>query len=162
MPRASRRTATESKPKPPLIIEKSAGAVVFHRGSQLHYLLIKSSYWEFPKGLIDNDESESQAALREVREETGLRVELVPGFRHAIQYFYRRKDGSGLVKKSVIYFLAEADSEHVKLSWEHLESAWLTFEQALAQLPYENARAILTAAHAQVTGAGDTGSGSAA
>src|SRR5918912_3800697 len=107
-------------------IEKSAGAVVFHRGSTLQYLLIFSTYWEFPKGLIDPEESEQEAAVREVREETGLQVELRSGFRHEINYFYRRRNTGLLIKKQVVYFLAEAKEQTVKLSWEHKDSVWLS------------------------------------
>jgi len=55
----SKRKASSGKP--PLQIEKSAGAVVFHRGAQLEYLLIRSTFWEFPKGLVDVKESEMDA-----------------------------------------------------------------------------------------------------
>ena len=54
-----------------MAIEKSAGAVVFHRGKQTEYLLLLSTYWGFPKGRIEPGEDERTAALREIKEETG-------------------------------------------------------------------------------------------
>ncbi len=141
----AKRTAA----RPPMIFEKSAGAVVFARGKQVEYLLISQNYWEFPKGMIDPDEGETAAARREVREETGLEVELIPGFRESIQYFYRHKDGA-LVKKQVVYFLGEAKSRKVQLSWEHREARWVTFDEAMNLLQYENARTILKKANERI------------
>jgi 8-oxo-dGTP pyrophosphatase MutT (NUDIX family) len=130
--------------------EKSAGAVVFFRVAPIQYLLIRAGAWEFPKGLMDARESETAAALREVREETGLTVELLPGFRESIEYSYRHKSDHALVKKQVIYFLGEAHSQDVKISWEHLEAQWASYEQALELLKYKNAREILRRAHFRV------------
>lgn len=147
MARATKKPAAVRAPKPKttVTVEKSAGAVVFHRGQQVTYLLIFSTYWEFPKGLVEPNEQEVEAAIREVREETGLDVALVDGFRQDINYFYRR--AGSLVKKQVVYFLAEANTQTVHLSWEHREAKWLPFESALQQLKYENAREILTKAN---------------
>ncbi len=149
---ATKKTATkrrtvkaEPKPRPPLLIEKSAGAVVFYRGAQLEYLLIFSTYWEFPKGQVETDESEIDAAIREVREETDLEVKLLPGFREEINYFYRR--GGNLIKKQVVYFLGEAPDQNVKVSWEHHEAEWLTFDAAMKELKYGNARVVLEKAN---------------
>lgn len=135
------RKGRAAKPRPRVVFEKSAGAVVFHRGDELDYLLIFSTYWEFPKGLVEAGESETEAAVREVREETGLEVRLVSGFRHEINYWYRRE--VSLVKKQVVYLLGEAPNREVTLSHEHREAKWLPFAAARAELVYENARAIL-------------------
>lgn len=145
-----KKTTLTEKSKPKLVIEKSAGAVVFYRSAQVEYLLLRANYWEFPKGLVDAHESELDAAVREVREETGLAITLLPDFRETIQYFYRRKESGGLVKKQVVYFLGEAQERAYRVSWEHQEARWVTFEQAMELLEYENAREILTKAHTRV------------
>lgn len=146
--RATHKTTCQATHK--ARVEKSAGAVVFFRGVPIEYLLIFSTYWEFPKGLIDPHESPREAALREVREETGLEIRLIPDFQEEIGYFYRRRETGTLVKKQVVYFLGEAPSKEVKLSWEHHQARWASFAEALALLPHENARAILRKAHARV------------
>ena len=56
-------------------LETSAGGVVMHAGEdEPRYLLIRDSYgnWGFPKGHLETGERPEDAALREVREETGL------------------------------------------------------------------------------------------
>lgn len=136
------------KPKLTMILEKSAGAVVFHRNGEPQYLLLHAKHWEFPKGLIDAHESEQDAAVREVREETGLDILLEPEFKETVQYFYRRKEGGALVKKQVVYFLGEARVREHKISWEHQEARWVKMEQGLELLEYENLREILKRAHA--------------
>lgn len=126
--------------------EKSAGAIVYFRGRPLEFLLIAATYWEFPKGGIDPDESEVEAALREVREETGLNVRLRDGFRRETTYFYRRHRDGALVKKQVVYFLGEATTREVRLSSEHTDKAWLPFEEAHSRLRHDSTRRLLTEA----------------
>lgn len=121
--------------------ERSAGAVVFYRGAHVEYLLLHSSYWGFAKGHIEPGESERAAALREVREETSLRVVLLDGFRQVDEYlFWRRGE---LAQKQSIYFLGEATTRAARISWEHDDLVWLTFDDALARLEYEGGKEIL-------------------
>jgi tRNA nucleotidyltransferase (CCA-adding enzyme) len=138
------------KSKPPLVLEKSAGAVVFHRNAQIEYLLLRANHWEFPKGLIDPHEEDEDAAVREVREETALAITIIPPFRETLGYFYRRRNPGALVKKQVVYFLGEASALAFTLSWEHREARWVDFDGALDLLEYENLRDLLRLAHAFV------------
>jgi len=129
-----------------MITEKSSGAVVFHRGEQIEYLLLLSNFWGFPKGHIEAGENEREAALREIREETGLEVTLVKGFRAVDEYWYQRQGAR--VRKQAIFFLAAATHRASKISWEHLALVWLPFDQAMERVKYENLREILTMAQA--------------
>lgn len=67
------------------LYHKSCGAVVYRivRGCPELLLLLQSASrgWSFPKGHMEPGESETQTALREIREETGMRVTLQGGFR---------------------------------------------------------------------------------
>jgi 8-oxo-dGTP pyrophosphatase MutT (NUDIX family) len=128
-----------------MIVEKSAGAVVFCRGAQIKYLLLHSSYWGFPKGHIESGESERAAAMREVREETGLHIALLDDFRQVDEYAFARR--TELIQKQSIYFLGEAASHAARISWEHDDWAWLSFDDALARLEYEGGKTILRQAN---------------
>jgi bis(5'-nucleosidyl)-tetraphosphatase len=137
-----------------MIEEKSAGAVVFYsdrpKGSWrflvLHY---PAGHWDFPKGAVEKGETEEQAATREILEETGLQItSFVPGYRREIEYHYRRADG--LSHKRVIFFLAESPNTEVKISYEHSGFEWLSLEQALKKLTFENARKVLKDANSML------------
>ena len=126
--------------------EKSAGAVVFRKeNSTILYLFLhykyKSEYLGFPRGSVEQGESEKQAARREIMEETSLEVEFIDGFREIIHWFYRR-DGD-TISKNLVLFLAEAKSADVKVSEEHVGYKWLTFEESIDQLKFENPRQVM-------------------
>ncbi|MDG6905758.1 MAG: NUDIX domain-containing protein [Nitrososphaerota archaeon] len=130
-----------------MIEEVSAGAVIYHYESKsglrrylvLHY---PAGHWDFPKGAVENGETEQQAAIREIFEESSLRIsEFVPNFRKEIEYHYRRQEG--LVHKRVIFFLAESSAISVKISFEHSGYDWLFYDQALRRLTFENAKSVL-------------------
>jgi 8-oxo-dGTP pyrophosphatase MutT (NUDIX family) len=129
--------------------ETSAGAVVFFRGAQAEYLLLRSTFWGFPKGRIEPGEDARAAALREVREETGLAVDLVKNFRHVERYTYERRGAQQ--RKRVIYFLGKARAKDARLSREHTELSWLPYDDALARLEFAGLRETLRAANEFLT-----------
>ncbi len=128
-----------------MIREKSAGAIVFHKGdSGIEYLVLHypAGHWDFPKGNMEKGESEEDTILREIREETGIvSVVPLPGFSRRIEYHYRRSDG--LVFKTVIFMLARANVKTVKLSFEHQGYAWLDYQKALDRVTFENSKTVL-------------------
>jgi len=124
--------------------ETSAGAVVFRPCAPRLYLILhyEEGHWDFPKGHMEEGESEEETARREIREETGIEdIVFVDGFRGSLEYLYRR-DGKSW-HKDVVLFLATARTGQVRLSDEHIGYAWLPFEEALIRLTYENARNVL-------------------
>ena len=135
-----------------MIEEVSAGAVIYHydptmRSTSYLVLHYPAGHWDFPKGAIENKETEEQTATREIFEETGLHVtNFVSGFRKEIEYHYRRQ--SLLAHKRVIFFLAESKETIVRISFEHSGYEWLSFEQALRRLTFENAKSVLRDANA--------------
>jgi 8-oxo-dGTP pyrophosphatase MutT (NUDIX family) len=131
--------------------ERSAGFVLFQSTRPRRYLLLDyGRHWDYPKGHLKKDETNLEAATRELREETGLEAaRVIPHFAHKIRYFFR--SGKKLVDKSVVFFLAESEGEEVQLSDEHVGYAWLVYESALDRLTYPNAREILRLAEVHLT-----------
>ena len=126
--------------------ERCAGVVVVNDGKFL-LLLYGAGHWDFPKGHIEKDESAEQAALRELKEETGIvDAELLPGFSAGIRYFFK-KEGQ-VVAKEVVFFVAKTRTSKVVLSNEHEDFIWLPFNDALAKLTYDNAKDVLKKAGA--------------
>lgn len=119
--------------------EKSCGAVIFRRTSETEYLLIFNKkgdavgHWGFPKGHIENNETELQTAKREIFEETGLSPEFVSGFRAVSQY-----SPAPDVCKDAIYFLAKDEGEEVTIQKSELaDFKWCGFDEALKTLDYD-------------------------
>lgn len=105
----------------------------------------KKEYWDFPKGHLEQGESEQQAAAREIEEETGIgEISFFPGFKERIQYYFRVKDKT--VFKTVVFFLVLTKKKEIKISFEHEGFIWLPFEQAMKKLKFANARRILSRA----------------
>lgn len=120
------------------LYEKSCGAIIFHKSKQnTKILLVKNNngrYWSFPKGHIEGNENEQQTALREIKEETGLDVTLLKGFREVSEYC-----PFGKIKKRVVFFLAQAFTDNVKIQEEEIDSfIWVDLQQARKLCTYDN------------------------
>jgi bis(5'-nucleosidyl)-tetraphosphatase len=116
---------------------RSAGVVVVRRFDDgWRFLLLRAyRYWDFPKGGIEQGESPLEAALREVKEETGL-ADL--RFRWGDGFVETERYGGDKVAR---YYLAESPADRVKLGIspalgrpEHHEYRWLAYDAARAPL----------------------------
>ncbi len=132
-----------------MIRETSCGAVVLRQQGQGIVVLTlqhAAGHWAFPKGHMEPGETEQDTALREIWEETGLRVRLDTAFRHVNTY--SPKPG---VLKDVIYFVAWAQQDMLALQQAEIQaSAWLPPAAARARLTYENDRLLLDAVCAYI------------
>lgn len=127
--------------------EKSCGAVIYRKKfNKIEYLLIcskKGHHWSYPKGHVENLETEEETALREIFEETGLKPKLDTNFRFMVTY--SPKVG---VIKDVIYFLGEISNQKVKIQVEEvLNYKWLPYHEALKMVTHDNERNILLEAN---------------
>jgi 8-oxo-dGTP pyrophosphatase MutT (NUDIX family) len=128
--------------------EKSCGAVVYkYQNNQLLFLLIKSKkghHFSFPKGHVENDETEVETALREIKEETNLDVLVDTGYRNVITYSPMEN-----VLKDVIYFVATpiSDAKVIVQEAEVSSAKWLYYSQALKQVTHDNEKQVLIKAY---------------
>ena len=122
--------------------EKSCGAVIYTivDGKRLYLIeVMQKGHASLCKGHVEGNESEHQTAAREIREETGLEVKFVEGFRQTVEY---SPDTDCL--KTVVFFLADADSTNVTIQEEEVrEIEWLPYEGALTKLTFDSLREVL-------------------
>ncbi len=148
------RRAREDKQPIAEVNEISAGAVIFIKEKpEIKFLLLhyEAGHWSFPKGNIEKGETELLTAQREVKEETALEdIQFFDGFKETINYYYK-KNGKTILKE-VIFLIAQAFKERVKISSEHIGYAWLTYEKALDKIAYENDKNVLKKAMEYIKG----------
>jgi len=128
-----------------MLREKSCGAVMYIiKGDTLNYLLLnyEAGHWDFVKGNVEQNESEKETVVRELKEETGItNAQFIDSFREVIAYFYRRQ---GLtVHKEVVFYLMESNTDKVQLSFEHIGHIWLDYPHAMEKLTFKNAQDVL-------------------
>ncbi len=124
----------------------AAGGIVVRQGNEgVEVLLIQkkgSSAWTLPKGHLEEGEKLEDCAVREILEETGLKVRL-KGKAGQISYSYRR-DGF-LLCETVHYFVAEplSSGEPFPDLQEVEQAVWCPFDEANQKLTYPNERDLL-------------------
>jgi 8-oxo-dGTP pyrophosphatase MutT (NUDIX family) len=137
-------------------IKRAAGCVVYARDADgaLSLLLIHDQYdcWTIPKGHLEDGESDAEAAVREVWEETGVRGVLGP-LVGRIAYEVRTRRGH-LRPKTVAFFLMRADVLTVTpQAAEGIRAAeWFAPEAALARAGYAQVREVLAQAIGMLEG----------
>ena len=125
-------------------LERSCGAVVFRKTDVWNVLLIRHSrgrHISFPKGHVEQGETEKETALREVQEEIGLNVRLISGFRGIELYALPRKSNTF---KQVVFYLAQSDAQMLHPQRTELRTAaWMPFSEAMQTLEFDDDRRIL-------------------
>lgn len=123
----------------------SAGAVVFRSltPEHLEVLMIemKKNRWSFPKGHIMEGELKEEAALREVREETGVEARVLPDF------CYRVASARKTDKRDVYFFAAEYAGGNLHAQEEEIdETQWVSADEAPHLISFESDKAMFYAA----------------
>lgn len=127
-----------------MIEQQSAGIVVYCiKDYEIHYLILHyiSGHWDLAKGKLEPGETKTQAAERELQEETGLTAQIIPGFEESLSYIF--KERGKIIKKTVTFFVGKTEQQSIKLSREHQGYLWLTYEKAYEKLTYNNAKDLL-------------------
>ena len=132
------------------IQQTSAGGIVFRKlDDRIDVALIARTsprrriIWALPKGWVEPGETIPDAALREIREETGLTGRLVEPLGQ-IEYSFYSPEDSARIQKTVHFFLVEflsgdtADHDH-----EVDEARWWPLDAALAQMTYQSERQVM-------------------
>lgn len=103
--------------------------------------LSKSVVWTFPKGHPEKGETDEQAAIREVQEETGWQC-TVTGKLMDVEYYYTHNDVT--FHKTVRWFRMEPVRQTGKpMEGEILECAWATADEAKKKITYDSDRKLL-------------------
>lgn len=98
----------------------------------------------FPKGHVEEGESEEETALRECYEETKLEVEIIPGYRDTTTYYMTEYDA----EKTVVYFLGKIKNlEYHKQDSEISDIKLCNYEEAYKEITYDDTRSILISAN---------------
>jgi len=127
----------------------SAGGVVYRargRGTEVALISVgEDERWQLPKGLVGRDESPEEAALREVREETGLECEIVAPL-ELVEYWYFSKGSARRVrfhKRVHFYLMRYISGETEEHDDEVNEARWVDSEDAAAMLAFKGERKAL-------------------
>ncbi len=121
------------------IFHESAGALVVKDGRCL--VLRRGDEWAFPKGHLEAGEEPQQAAIREVREETGLLVRVVRPI--GITRYVFEGTGGGEHRKRVHWFLAEQTGGTLHPEPPFTEAILLDRAETIAILTHDSDRELV-------------------
>ncbi len=129
----------------------SCGGVVIFRGKVLLlYKNYKNKYegWVLPKGTVEEGEEYKETALREVREETGVKAQII---KYVGKSNYTFNTATDTVNKDVHWYLMMADSYYSKPQREEffMDSGYYKFHEAYHLLKFPNEKQILEQAYGE-------------
>ncbi|HSM51192.1 MAG TPA: NUDIX hydrolase [Thermoanaerobaculia bacterium] len=130
--------------------DHSAGGLVVRGEEVLLISTLGGRRWQLPKGHLEAGETPEQAAVREVREETGVTGRILLPL-PSIEYRYRER-GRHLIDKRVDYFLLAYEAGHER-DYDPKEvygAAWFPWDEAHSRITFENERRVVQAAREAV------------
>lgn len=127
----------------------AAGGVVF-RELDSHFevaLISRGNRWFLPRGVVESDETTKIAALREVREETGLDCEIVKKIGNFSFDFFRGRRYS----KTIHFYLLKYAGGSVHNHGAEVDKVkWFSISEAFSLLKYDDEKKILKKAEAML------------
>lgn len=118
--------------------EKSCGAIVVEDG---RVLLVKhnAGHWDFPKGHVEEGETEFETAIREVKEETNIDIKIEKENKYISEYSPKEN-----VMKTVIYFIGEKVGGEDKPQIEEVSDVeWLDVNKAIERITHQRSKEIM-------------------
>ena len=125
----------------------AAGGIIIDESSDSRRVLLvhrpRYDDWSFPKGKLDPGETIEEAALREVKEETGLKCRIIRKLAVG-RYLYRTRHKGRLKPKAVHYFLMERLNRRIKVPGDEVDLAeWVELDEASRKLTYTQDKELL-------------------
>ena len=119
--------------------EKSCGCIILNENKEVLLVHHNKGHWDFPKGHVEEGETEVQTAIREVKEETNIDVEVNEKYRYTTEYSPKED-----VMKEVVFFLAKNINDKRNAQLEEVsEVKWFKFEEAMERITYNTSKEIL-------------------
>lgn len=114
--------------------EKSCGCIIIKNNKVLLVYEKRRNFWGFPKGHMEDGETEIETALREVKEEVGLEVEIDEQKRYILNYIIKDE-----IDKTTVLYIATPKNEEIVMQESEIENAkWCSFEEALETLTFDD------------------------
>lgn len=119
--------------------EKSCGVIVIKRENEEFKILLlehQKGHISYPKGHVEENETELQTAEREVKEETNIDVKIDETKRYTMNYITDRG-----ASKEVVLFLAQKIGGNLSRQESEISQIeWLGFDDAISRLSYKNTK----------------------
>ena len=119
--------------------EKCCGCIIIENNKVLLVYEKNGNFWGFPKGHMEKGENEIETALREVKEEVGLDVEIIDKEKRYILNYIIRDE---IDKTTVLYLAIPKNKEIVMQESEIKKVKWCDFEEALKTLTFDNSKEV--------------------
>lgn len=117
----------------------SVMSIILNSSGSILILKDRKRRWTLAGGQIDKHESQTQALLREVKEETGLKIKLLKKLWKTTKRYGKKNKKRAKVFLSLV---SKKASRKLKLSFEHLKAKWVKPKAALKMLIPRHAKAL--------------------
>ena len=118
--------------------EKSCGCVIFNNNEVLVIKDTNGNYG-FPKGHMENGETEVETAIRETKEETNVDVIVDENRRYEINYYIKERD----IDKTVVFFRARYNGGNLKTQEGETEDIqWIPEKDLLNVLTWKDSKEV--------------------